>query len=280
MAAVFLSGKLWFKVPETMKISVEGTLPPMVFPKDVILKICGVVGADGATYKAIEFCGSAVQAMSIEGRLTLSNMAVEMGAKAGIIAADRKTSSYLSALGHKPARGFESDGDAEFSENVSLDVSGLEPQISCPHSVDNVKAVKELEGKEVNQVFLGSCTNGRLEDLRVAAEILKGRKLAKGVRMIVTSASRRVYLQALSEGLIEIFLNAGCAVCNPGCGPCAGAHQGILAPGEVCVSTSNRNFRGRMGSVDSEIFLVSPATAAVTAVEGTITDPRRLVGRK
>ncbi len=280
MAAVFLSGKLWFKVPETMKISVEGTLPPMVFPKDVILKTCGVVGADGATYKAIEFCGSAVQSMSVEGRLTLCNMAVEMGAKAGIVEPDQKTLNYLAALGHKPAEGYKSDDDAKFSETLRLDASSLEPQISCPHNVDNVKPVKELEGKEVNQVFLGSCTNGRLEDLSVAAEILKGKKLAKGVRMIVTPASKRVYLQALGAGLIETFLNAGCAVCNPGCGPCAGAHQGILAPGEICVSTSNRNFRGRMGSVDAGIYLVSPATAAATAIEGRITDPRRLVERR
>ncbi|MCW4021472.1 MAG: 3-isopropylmalate dehydratase large subunit [Candidatus Bathyarchaeota archaeon] len=276
MAAVFLSGKIWFKVPETVKIVIEGDLPPMVFPKDVILKVVGTVTADGATYKAVEFQGSTVRAMDVEGRLTLSNMAVEMGAKTGLIEPDDKTTGYLASLGHQPQEGFKSDGDAEFSEAFTLNVSGLEPQVACPHTVDNIKPVAELEGMEVNQVFLGSCTNGRVYDLRIVAEILKGKKVKKGVRMIVTPASRRVYVQALKEGLIEVFLDAGCAVCNPGCGPCAGGHQGILAPGEVCVSTSNRNFRARMGSVDSEIYLVSPATAAVTAVEGRLTDPRRV----
>jgi len=280
IAAVFLSGKLWFKVPETMKIEIEGDLQPMVLPKDVILKIVGTVKADGATYQAIEFHGSTVKAMNVEGRLTLCNMAVEMGAKTGIIEPDAETLSYLTALGLKPVGGFKSDGDAEFSRNLSLDVSDIEPQVSCPHIVDNVKPITEVEGIEVNQVFLGSCTNGRLDDLRVAAEILKGKKVKREVRMIVIPVSRRVYFQALKEGLIEIFLKAGCAVCNPGCGPCAGAHEGVLAPGEVCVSTSNRNFRGRMGSMDAEIYLVSPATAAVTAIEGKITDPRRTLKRE
>ena len=274
IAAVLISGKLWFKVPETLRIAVEGNLPAMVFPKDVILKVVGTVKADGATYKAIEFDGSTIKAMDVEGRLTLSNMAVEMGAKTGLIKPDQKTLRYLTSLGHKPYEGFISDKDAKFSETLHLKVSDLKPQVACPHSVDNVKPVTEVEGKEVNQVFLGSCTNGRICDLRVAAGILKKRKISQRVRMIVIPASRRVYLQALKEGLIDIFLNAGCAVCNPGCGPCAGAHQGILAPGEVCVSTSNRNFKARMGSVDSEIYLVSPAIAAVTAIEGRITDPR------
>jgi len=277
MAAVFLSGKLWFKVPETMKVVVDGKLPPMVFPKDMILKIVGIVKADGANYKAIEFQGSTVKAMDVEGRLTLSNMAIEMGAKTGLIEPDAKTAAYLKSLGHKPHVGYKSDEDAEYSEELRFDASSLEPQVACPDSVDNVKPVSEVEGKEVNQVFLGSCTNGRLYDLRVAAEILKGNKVKNGVRMIVIPASRMVYMQALKEGLIEVFLNAGCAVCNPGCGPCAGGHQGILASGEVCVSTSNRNFKARMGSAESQIYLVSPATAAATAIEGKITDPRRLL---
>jgi len=275
MAAVFLSGKLWFKAPETMKINVEGVLPPMVLPKDVILKVVGMVGAEGATYKAVEFHGSTVKAMDVEGRLTLANMAVEMGAKTGIIEPDEETMSYLTALGQMSTEGFKSDMDADFSEELGLEVSDLEPQVACPHTVDNVKPVAEVEGTAVDQVFLGSCTNGRLGDLRVAAGILKGRKVKRGVRMIVAPASRGVYVQALKEGLIEVLLNAGCAVCNPGCGPCAGAHQGILAPGEVCASTSNRDFKGRMGSTESEIYLVSPATAAATAIEGKITDPRR-----
>jgi len=279
MAAVFMSGKLWFKVPETVKVEVNGTLPPMVLPKDVILKIIGLVGADGATYKAVEFCGLTVKSMSIDGRLTLCNMAVEMGAKTGIIEADEKTMNYLGGLGVKENLRLKSDEDAEFSSKILLEVSNLEPQISCPHNVDNVKSVREVEGVEVNQVFLGSCTNGRLEDLRVAAEILKGKTVKRNVRMIVAPASRNIYLQALKEGLIEIFIKAGCIVCNPGCGPCAGAHQGILAPGEVCLSTSNRNFKGRMGSSDAEIYLASPATAAISALEGKITDPRVLLKR-
>ena len=277
MAAVFLSGKLWFKVPETMRITVEGALPPMVLPKDLILNIIGTVKADGATYKAIEFQGPTIRAMGVEGRLTLSNMAVEMGAKTGLIEPDEKTQAYLKALGHEPREGFRSDDDAQFPQELQLDVTDLEPQVSCPDTVDNVKPVSALEGTEVDQVFLGSCTNGRLYDLCIAAGMLRGRKVRKGVRMIVTPASRRVYLQALDEGLIEIFLKAGCVVCNPGCGPCVGAHQGILAEGEVCASTSNRNFKGRMGSVDSEIYLVSPATATATAIEGKITDPRRVL---
>jgi len=277
MAAVFLSGKLWFKVPETLKILVDGKLPPMVFPKDLILKIVGTVKADGASYKAIEYSGTTVKAMDVEGRLTLTNMAVEMGAKTGLVEPDAKTAAFLKSLGHKPTVGYRSDVDAEYSEELHFDVSDLEPQVACPDLVDNVKPVSEVEGKEVNQVFLGSCTNGRLSDLQVAAKIMKGKKVKKGVRVIVTPASRMVYVQALKEGLIEVFLEAGCAVCNPGCGPCAGGHQGILASGEVCVSTSNRNFKARMGSAESQIFLVSPATAAATAIEGKLTDPRRLL---
>ncbi len=277
MAAVFISGKLWFKVPESLKVEIEGSLPPMVLPKDVILKIVKVVGADGATYKAVEFAGSAVKSMSVDGRLTLCNMAVEMGAKTGIIEPDDKTKDYMQSLGISRYVNLKSDEDAEYSRKIILNISDLEPQIACPHSVDNVKPVKEVEGLEVDQVFLGSCTNGRMEDLRIAAKILKGKKINSNVRMIVIPASRKIFLQALKEGLIDIFIKAGCIVCNPGCGPCAGAHQGILAPGETCLSTSNRNFKGRMGSTEAKIYLASPATAAVTALEGKITDPRRLL---
>ncbi|MBS7654333.1 MAG: 3-isopropylmalate dehydratase large subunit [Candidatus Bathyarchaeia archaeon] len=277
MAAVLISGKLWFKVPESIKMEIDGIPPPMVMPKDIILKIVGMLGADGATYEAIEFCGSAVKAMSVDGRLTLCNMAVEMGAKTGIMEPDEKITTYLHGLEIKDLRMLRSDEDAEFSRKISMDASKIEPQISCPHTVDNVKPVKEVEGLEINQVFIGSCTNGRLEDLRMVAEIFRGRTVKKGVRVIVAPASRSVYLQALKEGLIEIFIKSGCIVCNPGCGPCAGAHQGILAPGEICLSTSNRNFKGRMGSSEAEIYLASPATAAASALEGKITDPRRLI---
>ncbi|MEM2593804.1 MAG: 3-isopropylmalate dehydratase large subunit, partial [Candidatus Bathyarchaeia archaeon] len=279
MAAVLMSGKLWFKVPETIRIDVNGSLPPMVLPKDIILKIIGTIGADGATYKAVEYHGETISAMSIDGRLTLCNMAVEMGAKTGIIEPDEKTLKFLLSLGVKEHIALKSDEDAEYAEKISFNVSDLEPMIACPHSVDNVRSVKEVEGKEVDQVFLGSCTNGRIEDLRIAAEILKGRRVKEGVRMIVIAASRNIYLQALREGLIDVFMEAGCIICNPGCGPCAGAHQGILAPGEVCLSTSNRNFKGRMGSAEAEIYLASPATAAATALEGRITDPRTFLKR-
>jgi homoaconitate hydratase family protein len=274
MAAVFLSGKLWFKVPETMRVIWEGSLPYMVTPKDVILKTIGTVKADGATYQAIEFRGATVDEMSVEGRLTLCNMAVEMGAKTGIVEPDRKTVEYLHSQGVRPEKPIVGDHDAQYAQTLTFDASELEPQVACPHYVDNVKPVTDVEGVLVNQVFLGSCTNGRMEDLRLAAGILKGRRVAKGVRLIVIPASRKVYLQALKEGLIEVFVKSGGMVCNPGCGPCVGAHQGILAPGEVCVSTSNRNFRGRMGCMDAEIYLVSPATAAATAINGAITDPR------
>ncbi|MEM0049602.1 MAG: homoaconitase large subunit [Candidatus Bathyarchaeia archaeon] len=277
MAAVFISGKLWFKVPETIKVEINGFTPPMVLPKDIILKIISVIGADGATYKALEYCGETIKNMSIDGRLTLCNMAVEMGAKTGIIEPDEKTKEYLASIGIRDYTYIKSDEDAEYAEKIRLDVSELEPMIACPHAVDNVKRVKDVEGIEINQVFLGSCTNGRIEDLRVAAKILEGKKIKDGVRMIVIPASRSIYLQALREGLIETFIKAGCTVCNPGCGPCAGAHQGILGPGEVCLSTSNRNFKGRMGSADAEIYLASPATAAASALEGKITDPRRLL---
>jgi len=279
MAAVFLSGKLWFRVPETMRVVWKGSLPYMVTPKDVILKTIGTVKADGATYRTIEFRGSAVDEMSVEGRLTLCNMAVEMGAKTGIVEPDRKTSEYLNSHGVKPEKPIVGDQDAHYAQSLDFDASELEPQVACPHRVEDAKPVSSVEGVRVDQVFLGSCTNGRIEDLRLAAEILRGKKVEKGVRMIVIPASRIVYLEALKEGLVETFVESGGMICNPGCGPCAGAHQGILAPGEVCISTSNRNFRGRMGCMDAEIYLGSPATAAATAINGEITDPRRLKTR-
>ena len=277
MAAVFLSGKLWFKVPETLKIEIEGSLPPFVTPKDVALRVIGEVGADGATYQAVELHGSTIEEMSVEGRLTLCNMAVEMGAKTGIINPDEKTYSYLSQLGLNPGRGLSSDPDAQYAKTLELDVSSLEPQVACPHAVDNVKPVSEVEGTPVDQAFIGSCTNGRTEDLAVAAAILKGRRVKEGVRLLVTPASQEVYLEALKLGLLEVFVKAGAYVCNPTCGACFGGHMGLLAPGETCISSSNRNFVGRMGSPEASIYLASPATVAASAVTGEITDPRRLM---
>jgi 3-isopropylmalate/(R)-2-methylmalate dehydratase large subunit len=275
VAAILKTGKIWFKVPETLKIVVEGTLPPMVTPKDLILHIIGTVGADGATYMAVEYTGETVRRMSMEGRLTLSNMAVEMGSKTGLIEPDRETLEYLKSRSRDPGKPLKSDSDAQYFDVLNFDASKLEPQVAAPSTVDNVKPVSEVEGLEVNQVFLGSCTNARVEDLRLAASFLKGRKINPKVRMLVVPASRSVYLQALKEGLVEVFLKAGCILCNPGCGVCVGGHQGVPAPGEVVLSTSNRNFVGRMGCTEADIYLASPATAAVSALTGKITDPTR-----
>lgn len=276
MAAVFKLGKLWFKVPETLNFIVEGELPRFVTAKDVILRIIGKVGADGATYKAVRFTGSTVKRMSVEGRMTLCNMAVEMGAKTGYVEPDDETLSYLKARNVELTNPVRDDSDANYEEERSFEVEDLEPQVACPHQVDNVKPISEVEGVRIDQVFIGSCTNGRFEDLKAAADLLKGRKIHEDVRVIVIPASREVYLKALVNGLIEVFLRSGCVVCNPGCGPCLGAHQGIPAPGEVCISTSNRNFIGRMGCSEANIYLASPYTAAASAIKGMIADPVKL----
>jgi 3-isopropylmalate/(R)-2-methylmalate dehydratase large subunit len=274
MAAVFATGKLWFRVPEVIKVDVTGKLPNMVTPKDVTLNIVGKIGADGAIYKGLEFGGSTVREMSVEGRMVLSNMAVEMGAKAGIIEPDKKTLDYVKARTDKAVKPVKSDPDATYERVVDVDVSDLEPQVAVPHSVDNVKPVSEIEDTEINQGFIGSCTNGRLEDLQSAAQILKGKKIARGVRLVVIPASQEIYLNALNEGLIKTFMDAGATIGNPNCGPCLGGHMGILAEGEVCISSSNRNFVGRMGSSKSFVYLASPATVAASAITGKITDPR------
>jgi len=274
-AAVFATGNIWLKVPEAIKISVEGSFKKFATPKDLILFIIGKMGADGAIYKSIEFYGSTIRSMSADGRMTLCNMVVEMGAKNGIIEPDEITLKYLN-LNLKQAEFLKSDENASYEKIVEVDASSLEPQVSCPHSVDNVKNVREVAGVEVDQAFIGSCTNGRIEDLRLAAQILKNQKVKEGTRLLVIPASREVYLQALREGLLETFVKAGAVVCNPTCGPCLGGHLGILAPGEVCISTSNRNFIGRMGSTKAYVYLASPATVAASAVKGKITDPREL----
>jgi 3-isopropylmalate/(R)-2-methylmalate dehydratase large subunit len=277
LAAVLVSGKLWFKVPETMGCNVNGKLPIGVGAKDVILRVLGMVGSDGATYKAIEFKGDTIRDMSISGRMTVCNMVIEMGAKSGIVEPDEKVRSYLAGRSKDRGEFLKSDPDARYSGTVNVPVEKLDPQVACPNSVDNVRPVGKVEGVKVNQAFLGSCTNGRLEDLAAAAEILKGRKVREGVRMIVIPASREVYLEALREGLMQIFVEAGAAVFGPGCGPCPGGHLGVLGAGEVCVSTSNRNFAGRMGSKESEVYLASPLTVAASAVAGQITDPRNFM---
>jgi len=274
IAAVFLSGKLWFRVPETMKLILKGKLPPMVAPKDVILHLIGKIGADGATYKSVEFSGPLTKEMPIDGRLTMCNMAVEMGAKDGIVEPDEKTYQFLRST--RPKEDLSSDRDATYSSVTEYDISRLEPQVACPSMVDNVKTVTEIGKVEIDQAVLGSCTNARVSDLEIAARLLKGKKTSSNVRFLVIPASKAVYMEALKKGYIETLMEAGATVCNPGCGPCCGLHQGILAAGEVAVSTTNRNFVGRMGSPESQIYLASPATVAASALTGVITDPRSL----
>jgi 3-isopropylmalate/(R)-2-methylmalate dehydratase large subunit len=276
MAAVFVTGTLWFKVPEAIKINVTGRFQNFVTPKDLILNIVGRIKADGATYKGLEFAGPTIRDMSIDGRMVLCNMAVEMGAKTGIIEPDETTINYVKSRTAKPFKPVKSDLDATYKKVLDIDVTDLEPQVSCPHSVDNVKPISEVNKVEVDQAFIGSCTNGRLEDLRLAAKILKGKKVKKTVRLLVTPASQEVYLEALQEGLIKTFFEAGAIVCNPTCGPCLGGHLGLLAPGETCISSSNRNFVGRMGSPKAYVYLASPATVTASAITGKITDPRLL----
>ena len=273
MAAVFATGEIWLRVPSTIKVNFEGSFREYVTAKDLILYVIGLIGASGATYKAVEFTGSTISRLSIGERMTLCNMTVEMGAKTGLINPDEKTLRYVEKLAKRPFKPLRSDPDADYEKTLEIDVNRLEPMIACPHAVDNVKPVKSVEDVKIDQAFIGSCTNGRIEDLRAAARILRGKRISKGVRMIVTPASRRVYLQALREGLIEIFIEAGALVTNPTCGACFGGHMGLLAPGEVCVSSSNRNFIGRMGSPEAEVYLASPVTVAASALAGRIVDP-------
>jgi len=273
MAAVFATGEIWLRVPSTIKVNFEGSFREYVTAKDLILYVIGLIGASGATYKAVEFTGSTISRLSIGERMTLCNMTVEMGAKTGLINPDGKTLGYVEKLAKRPFEPLRSDPDADYEKTLEIDVNRLEPMIACPHAVDNVKPVRSVEDVKIDQAFIGSCTNGRIEDLRAAARILRGKRISKGVRMIVTPASRRVYLQALREGLIEIFIEAGALVTNPTCGACFGGHMGLLAPGEVCVSSSNRNFIGRMGSPKAEVYLASPVTVAASALAGRIVDP-------
>ncbi|MGZ7049341.1 MAG: homoaconitase large subunit [Methanobacterium sp.] len=273
MAMVFATGKLWFKVPETIKFNIEGMLAEKVYSKDIILHIIGQMGADGATYKSCEFGGETVKEMSISDRMVLCNMAIEMGGKTGLVEPDHKTLNYVNKRSSKSFEVIKGDKDASL-EIIDIDVSDLEPQIACPHNVDNVKGISDVAGTHIDQVFLGSCTNGRIEDLRDAAGILKGKKVSDSIRMLVIPASREVYTKALNEGLMNIFVDAGALVCNPCCGPCLGGHIGLLGPGEVSLSTSNRNFKGRQGSTEGEVYLSSAAVAAASAITGKIEDPR------
>ncbi|RLE48914.1 MAG: 3-isopropylmalate dehydratase large subunit [Candidatus Methanomethylicota archaeon] len=279
LAYALATGKLWFRVPETILVRVNGSFAPMVSAKDLALKIVGEIGVNGAIYKSIELTGRGVSKMSIASRMTIANMAVEMGAKVGLIAADQETIRYLKAKASLGEALFMEGGDADASyEDVRFfDLSSLEPQVALPHSPGNVKPIEEVEGVEIDEAFLGSCTNGRLEDLLVAAEIMRGRKVHENVRFVVVPASKEVYLKALEMGIIKILLEAGALIGVPGCGPCLGAHMGVLGEDEVAISTSNRNFLGRMGSPKAKIYLASPQTVTASAIEGRITDPRRFM---
>lgn len=275
MAMVFATGQLWFKVPETIQFNISGQLKENVTSKDVILSIIGSVGQDGARYKAAEFTGETITNMEVDDRMVLSNMAIEMGAKTGLIAPDAKTDAYLKGRTTKTYEKLTTDADAPSVETIDVDISDLEAQVACPNYVDNVKPASEVEDVEVDQVFIGSCTNGRIDDLRQAARVLKAKEIKKGVRVLVIPASREIYEQALSEGLIDIFVKAGALVCNPCCGPCLGGHVGLIADGEVSLSTSNRNFKGRQGSPDASVYLSSAVVAAESALTGHITAPRK-----
>ena len=277
MAAVWTKGKLWFKVPETLQFNVSGTLSRYVSAKDVILHIIGKIGADGANYKSCEFYGERIENMSIDGRMCISNQAMEMGAKVAIIPPDKKTVDYVASKANVKFDTVYSDEDATYETTYDFDVSSIEPQIACPDKVDNVKPVSDVAGTEIHQAVLGSCTNGRLEDLAVAAEILKGKTISKNVRMIIVPASRQIYLKAIEKKYIQTFLSAGATVVNPGCGPCLGLHQGVLAEGEVVISSTNRNFKGRMGASGAEIYLGSPATVAAASLKGEITNPQDVI---
>ena len=275
MAMVFATGQLWFKVPETIQYNITGKLPENVTSKDVILNIIGQVGQDGATYKACEYAGETVKNMDMSDRLVMSNMAIEMGGKTGLVEPDKVTDEYLKNRTTKPYTKFTTDSDASSLEVMDIDVSDLEAQVACPNYVDNVKAASECEDVEIDQVFIGSCTNGRLKDLEQAARVLKGKKIKEGVRTLVIPSSRTIYKQALEEGLMDIFVDAGALVCNPCCGPCLGGHIGLIGDGEVSLSTSNRNFKGRQGSPEGKVYLSSPIVAAESALTGHITAPRK-----
>ncbi len=274
VASVFLTGKLWFKVPKTINIVIEGKLKQPSAPKDIILYIIGQFRADGATYMGIKFSGETIKDISVDGRMTLCNMVVEMGAKNGIIEPDDKTALYLKERGFTSPNFIKDDVDAKYYKTVYYDASEVEPMVACPFTVDNVKPVSEVDKVEIDQAVIGSCTNGRLEDLRLAAQIFRNKRVKEGVRVLIIPASQKVYMDAMNEGLLETFIKAGALICNPCCGPCYGGHLGLLAAEEVCISTTNRNFVGRMGHPKAKIYLASPATVASSALTGRISVPR------
>jgi 3-isopropylmalate/(R)-2-methylmalate dehydratase large subunit len=275
-AAVMATGKIWLRVPESIRIVVNGQLEDRVSAKDLILHIIGTLGADGADYCSVEFAGETIRQMSIAGRMVLTNMAAEMGAKNGVVEPDDTLRSWLSGRVENGYTEIHADPDANYQRAIQFDVSDLPPQVAKPHTVDNVVPVTEVVGTPINQALVGTCTNGRLEDLQAAADILRGQHIAPDVRMLVLPASREILLQAIEQGIVSDLVAAGATLLNPGCGPCLGAHEGCMAPGEVTISTANRNFKGRMGSKEAFIYLGSPATVAASALAGVITDPRNV----
>lgn len=281
IATGMATGQLWFKVPSAIKFNLHGKLPKYVSGKDVILHIIGRIGVDGALYKSMEFTGEGVKELSMADRFTICNMAIEAGAKNGIFPVDEAAIEYLDKHAKRDYKIYEADSDAEYEEVVDVDLSAIRPTVAFPHLPGNAKTVDEIEAMDkiyIDQVVIGSCTNGRMEDLRKAAAILKGKKVADNVRVMVVPATQKIYLQCILEGILETFVEAGCAVNTPSCGPCMGGHMGVLAKGEKCVSTTNRNFVGRMGDVESLIYLTSPETAAASAIAGYIANPEKFGG--
>ena len=276
MAAAMATGLLWFKVPAAIKVTLKGSLQPHVSGKDVILHLIGEIGVDGALYQSLEFAGEGVSSLTMDDRFTISNMAIEAGGKNGIFPVDEKTMEYINGRVNRPCEAFQADPDAEYVREVVIDLDKLEPTVAMPHLPENTKVVSEVAGLPINQVVIGSCTNGRIQDLRIAAAIMRGKKVASNVRCVVIPATQEIVLQAMKEGLIQDFIEAGAAVSTPTCGPCLGGHMGVMAEGERTVSTTNRNFVGRMGHVTSEVILASPAVAAASAIAGCVADPRKL----
>ena len=278
LAAAWATGEAWFKVPVSIKFVYHGQLPPWVGGKDLILYTIGQIGVDGALYAAMEFTGEAIESLSMDGRFTMSNMAIEAGGKAGIVPADDITRAYVEGRSKRPPRIYTSDPDAEYAKVYEFDVSKLEPQVAFPHLPENVRPISEAGEVEIQQAVIGSCTNGRIEDLRLAAQIFKGKSVHPKVRALVFPGTQEIYLQAIREGLVQTFVEAGVAVSTPTCGPCLGGHMGILAAGERAVSTTNRNFVGRMGHPQSEVYLANPAVAAASAIAGRLIGPAQLGG--
>ncbi|MEE1334960.1 homoaconitase large subunit [Methanobrevibacter sp.] len=279
LAMVWATGKTWFMVPEAIKMNVTGELNDCIAPKDIILNIIGTIGIAGATYKTAEFCGDTIENMGVEGRATMCNMAIEMGAKNGIMEPNKEVMDYICQRTGKTESQLNiirSDKDASYEMELDFDITDLEPQIACPNDVDNVKGISQIEGTSIDQCLIGSCTNGRLSDLKDAAEILKGNTIDDSIRLLILPASREIYRQAIELGYINTFIDAGAIICNPGCGPCLGGHMGVLSEGESCISTTNRNFKGRMGDPASEVYLSNSKVVAASAITGTITNPKDL----